>query len=144
MTALFESLLFPLQPVRHAAVAIAILAAAFTGMSPAIAGTYEPFNQAAFSEKVAKGSPVVIHTHESWCVTCVMQERVLKELLTQPEYLGITVYQVNMTHDRDLLLAVGLSQRSTLVAFRNGTEAGRLNGEVRERKISTLLDTIMW
>ena len=55
--ALFESLLFPLQPVRHAAVAIAILAAAFTGMPPAIAGTYEPFNQAAFTPMNPGASP---------------------------------------------------------------------------------------
>ena len=144
MIVLFKNVRFAFRLFRHAVVAFALLAAAYNGVPHAVAGTYEPFNQTAFSEKVAKGSPVIIHTHEDWCVTCVMQERALKDLLQQPEYLGITIYQVNMSQDRDAALSFGLSQRSTLVAFRNGTETGRLFAETRERKVRELLNTIMW
>ena len=144
MMVLFKNVSFALRPVRHALIALALLAIAYNGVPHAVAGTYEPFNQTAFSEKVAKGSPVIIHTHEDWCVTCVMQERILKDLLQQPKYLGITIYQVSMSQNRDAALSFGLSQRSTLVAFRDGAETGRLFAETRERKVRELLDTVMW
>lgn len=133
-----ERLLSPFKTAIIAFFAVMVMAL------PVHAGSYQPYSEAGFQKKIASGAPVMVHTHESWCVTCRLQERTLKTLLTEPEYQGITVYMMSVNSDPKLAAKLGVTRRSTIVAYRNGQEQGRLQNVNRENDIRPFLDRIRW
>ncbi|MGO8756120.1 MAG: thioredoxin family protein [Gallionellaceae bacterium] len=114
---LFAALLFPLlsQPVE------------------------EPFTQAKLDALNQSGQPVVVAIHADWCSTCRTQERVLQELLQQPEFKRIKLLRMDFDQQKESVRSFGVQYQSTLIAFKHGREVGRMTAEMSQNRIAELL-----
>jgi len=64
---------------------------------------------------------------------------VLQELLPQPEFKRIKLLRMDFDQQRDLVHSFGVQYQSTLIAFKNGREAGRMTAEMSPVLIAELL-----
>jgi thioredoxin-like negative regulator of GroEL len=99
----------------------------------------EPFTQARLDALNQAGQPVLVVIHADWCSTCKTQERVLQELLPQPEFKRVKMLRVDFDQQRDVVQSFGVQYQSTLIAFKNGREVGRMTAEMSPVKIAELL-----
>ena len=111
----------------------------FVFLFPLIARAEEAFTQAKFDALNKKGKPVLVDIYADWCSTCKKQERVLQELLPQPEFKGFTVLRVNFDTQSAVVKAFDAHFQSTLIVYKNGKEAGRVTGETDSNRIAALL-----
>jgi thioredoxin 1 len=51
----------------------------------------------------------------------------------------LTLYIANYDHEKDLKKSLGVSQQSTLMAFKQGYEVARSTGETNEASLAALL-----
>ena len=100
---------------------------------------WEPFTQAKLDALNQSGQPVLVAIHADWCSTCRTQERVLQELLPQPEFKRIKVLRMDFDQQRDLVHSFGVQYQSTLIAFKDGREVGRMTTEMSPVRIAELL-----
>lgn len=99
----------------------------------------EPFTQAKLDALNQAGQPVLVAIHADWCSTCKTQERVLQELLPQPEFKRIKLLRMDFDQQREWVRAFGVEYQSTLIAFKNGHEVGRSTAEQSPVRIAELL-----
>jgi len=99
----------------------------------------EPFSQARLDALNRSGQPVLVAIHASWCSTCLTQERVLSELLPQPEFKRIKLLRMDFDQQKDSVRAFGVQYQSTLIAFKDGHEVGRTTAEMSPVQIADLL-----
>lgn len=99
----------------------------------------EPFTQTKLDALNQSGQPVLVAIHADWCLTCKTQERVLQELLPQPEFKRVKLLRVDFDQQRELVHAFGVEYQSTLIAFKNGREVGRSTAEQSPVRIAELL-----
>lgn len=126
-----------IKALSLSAIALFLLAAL---LYPLLSQTMaEPFSQARLDELNRSGQPVLVAIHADWCSTCKTQERVLQELLPQPEFKHIKLLRMNFDQQRESVRAFGVQYQSTLIAFKNGREAGRSTAEQSREKIAELL-----
>ncbi|MEQ8701242.1 MAG: thioredoxin domain-containing protein [Bauldia litoralis] len=97
------------------------------------------FDRAAFDSALAAGGPVLIDISASWCSTCKAQGAAVAKLVKQPEYAGYTIFVVDYDTQKDIMREFGARQRSTLIVFSGGAEAGRIVGDTRMDSIEALL-----
>jgi len=100
---------------------------------------WEPFTQARLDALNQSGQPVLVAVHADWCSTCRTQERVLQELLPQPEFKRIKVLRMDFDQQRELVHSFGVQYQSTLMVFKDGREAGRMTTEMSPVRIAELL-----
>lgn len=100
---------------------------------------WEPFTQAKLDALNQSGQPVLVAIHADWCSTCRTQERVLQELLPQPEFKRIKMLRMDFDQQRELVHSLGVEYQSTLIAFKYGREVGRTTSEVSQVRIAKLL-----
>jgi thioredoxin len=99
----------------------------------------EPFTQAKLDALNQSGQPVLVAIHADWCSTCKTQERILQELLPQPEFNRVKVLRVDFDQQRDVVRSFGVQYQSTLIAFKNGHEVGRSTADMSPVRIAELL-----
>lgn len=129
----------------------ALLAAAATTSAliapaiPAIAAApyARPFDQAAFDAALAAGGPVLVEISAPWCPTCRAQRAILTELLAQPDFAAVTVFEVDFDSRKDVVRALGARSQSTLIAYVGGEEALRTVGDASREGIAAMLDKIV-
>ena len=125
--------------------ALGLTAAAFATLlvpalaRPALAAGRVPFDRAAFAAALKTGKPVLIDISASWCPTCQRQKQILGQLTGQPEFAGYTIFEVDYDTEKDVMRSFGAQQRSTLIAFKDGKEVGRVVGDTRVAAIEALL-----
>lgn len=107
------------------------------------AGYAEPFDQAAFEAALAAGGPVLVEISAPWCPTCRAQQAILTELLAQPEFAAVRVFEVDFDSRKDVVRAFGARSQSTLIAFAGGQEALRTVGDASREGIAAMLDMIV-
>jgi thioredoxin 1 len=100
---------------------------------------WEPFTQAKLDTLNQSGQPVLVAIHADWCSTCKTQERILQELLPQPEFKRIKMLRVDFDQQKDVVRAFGVQYQSTLIAFKNGREVGRSTADMSPVRIAELL-----
>lgn len=100
---------------------------------------WEPFTQAKLDALNQSGQPVLVAIHADWCSTCRTQERVLQELLPQPEFKRIKLLRMDFDQQRESVRSFGVQYQSTLIAFKNGREVGRMTAEMSPVRIAELL-----
>jgi thiol-disulfide isomerase/thioredoxin len=98
-----------------------------------------PFDQAQFDAMRAAGKPVAVVFHADWCPTCRAQAPVLKQLTQQPELRTLTLFVANFDTEKALKRALGVTQQSTVVVFKDGKEVGRSTGDTQAPPLSALL-----
>lgn len=99
----------------------------------------EPFTQARLDELNRSGQPVLVTIHADWCSTCKTQERVLQELLPQPEFKRIKLLRMDFDQQQESVRSFNVQYQSTLIAFKNGREAGRSTADQSPVRIAELL-----
>ncbi|MFZ2541873.1 MAG: thioredoxin family protein [Gallionella sp.] len=100
---------------------------------------WEPFTHARLDALNQSGQPVLVVIHADWCSTCRTQERVLQELLPQPEFKRIKLLRMDFDQQRELAHAFGVQYQSTLIVFKKGREVSRMTAEMSSVRIAELL-----
>lgn len=100
---------------------------------------WEPFTPAKLDALNQSGQPVLVAIHADWCSTCKTQERILQELLPQPEFKRVTVLRMDFDQQRELVTAMGVQYQSTLIAYKNEHEVGRSTADMSTVRIADLL-----
>jgi thioredoxin 1 len=106
-----------------ALVLLALLALPWPAATQAAALT--PYTLQAFTDAQNAGQPIVVFVHAAWCITCRRQQPVLETLTKEPAFAGVLVLVVNYDKDKDTLRALGVTDRSTLIAYNGKTERTR-------------------
>lgn len=117
-------------------IVVALVAAMFYLLPRPLA---EPFTQARLDELNRAGQPVLVAIHADWCSTCKTQEKILQELLPQPEFSRIKMLRVDFDRQKDAVRSFGVQYQSTLIVFRNGHEVGRSTADQSPVRIAQLL-----
>jgi thioredoxin 1 len=99
----------------------------------------EPFTQTRLDALNRSGQPVLVAIHADWCSTCKTQERVLQELLPQPEFKRITLLRMDFDQQKEAVRSFGVEYQSTLIVFKDGREVGRSTAEQSPVRIAELL-----
>ena len=107
----------------------------------AMAADFVPYTAEQFSALNGKPGEVVVDVHATWCSTCAAQQAALKTLLDTDKYKKVTVLVVDFDAQKDVMSKFGVSQRSTLIVFRQGKEKIRATGVTSPGQIAPLLDT---
>jgi thioredoxin 1 len=98
-----------------------------------------PFNQAQFDAARAAHKPVAVVFHADWCPTCRAQAPVLKQLTETPEFKPVTLFVANFDTEKSLKKALGVTQQSTVVVFKDGKEVARSTGDTQQDMLAALL-----
>jgi thioredoxin 1 len=118
------------------AIALVLFAAIFFLLPKPLA---EPFTQARLDALNRSGQPVLVAIHADWCSTCKTQERVLQELLPQPEFKRITMLRMDFDRQKEAVRSFGVQYQSTLIVFKEGREVGRSTADQSPVRIAELL-----
>ena len=80
--------------------------------------------------------------HAGWCITCRRQQPVLEELTKDPAFAGVSVFVVDYG-DKATLKELSVSDRSTLVAYKGGSERKRLSFVTDAKEIRALFESAL-
>lgn len=98
-----------------------------------------PYKQAEFENLLQQNKPVVLHIHADWCPVCRAQQKVLDELMQQPEFKQLPVLRADFDKEKTLLRKYKVRNQSTFIIFKNGKEIERSTGETDGKAIAELL-----
>ena len=126
------------------AAAVAVLAiGSLLVVAPASALTATNYTPASLAAAQASGKPFLIDFFATWCTTCKAQERAIEGLIEEnPAYGDIPIIRVDWDENErgELVRAMGIPRRSTLVVMAGETELGRLVAATGRDQIAALLD----
>jgi thiol-disulfide isomerase/thioredoxin len=98
-----------------------------------------PFDQKTFDALRNSGKPYVVHVYATWCGTCKVQAGIVTPLLAEPEFASLTLLKADFDKEKALIQALGVSDRSTFVAFKGAKEVGRSVADMNKESIAGLL-----
>lgn len=82
--------------------------------------------------KLIKENPrVLIHVHASWCPSCKVQKKILKQI----DKKNFSLVEVDFDKDKKFLKENKVFQQSMLIAFEKGKEKARVFGITKKEKI---------
>lgn len=97
---------------------------------------YEP---RAFQSAIDAGKPVLVHVTAPWCGECRAQKPIVAALSEQPEFSSLTIFDVDFDSQKDALRLLNVQKQSTIVIYKDKTEAGRAVGITRRDAIESLM-----
>ena len=101
--------------------------------------TATPFTQEAFAASQKDGKPILVEITAPWCPVCAKQKPILGELLNEPKFQHVAVYNIDFDSQKDAVRAMGATRQSTLIVFRGATELGRSTGDSNPESIKALV-----
>jgi thioredoxin 1 len=122
-----------------------IVLTAATALIPAFAQAAPlDYSPELLAERLAAGETVFLDFKASWCSTCAAQERVITALKAEnPAYeAGVTFINVDWDtwSGSDIVTAMNIPRRSTLVVLRGDQELGRIVAGTAVADIQALMD----
>lgn len=124
-------------------VAFAALMSALAWTATAHGADAIKFDAAAFVEAQKAGKSILIDVHAPWCTTCKAQKVVLAELTAKPEFKDLMVFDIDFDTQKDEWKALGVQNRSTLIAFKGEKETGRSVSDTKKDSIEALLKSAL-
>ncbi len=124
------------KSLSAAALAICLTVAA---APVAQAASEAPFRQQAFAAAQHEGKLILVDISATWCPTCAKQRPILSQLMADPAFKDLVVYQVDFDSQKDVVRALGAQMQSTLVVFHGAVEKGRSTGDTNAQSIKALL-----
>lgn len=121
------------------------LAALALSLLPTLASAGErvPFDTKAFEAAKAGGKSILVDVYAAWCSTCQAQHKHLTELTAKPEYKDMVVFEVDFDNQKDEQKALGVQNRSTLIAFKGSKETGRSVSDTSKDSIEALMKSAL-
>lgn len=98
------------------------------------------FTPAAWEAANKAGKPILVDVGAPWCPVCKAQKPILSGLYADPKYKDLLVFEVDFDSQKAALRKIGARSQSTLIAFKDGKEAGRSVGDTDKTKIRALID----
>jgi thioredoxin 1 len=108
--------------------------------APSQGATEAPFTKQAFAAAQTEGKPILVDISASWCPVCAKQRPILSQLMKDPAFRDLVVYQVDFDTQKDVVRDMGAQMQSTLVAFHGKAERGRSTGDTDPSAIRALLE----
>jgi len=128
----------------YSMIAAATMAVAMVAMaSPAQAATVAKFDQAAFTQAVKQGKPVLVDVKAWWCPVCASQNRTIKAAIADPKFNSLTIFELNYDSQPDAWKALGVHKQATLIGYRGGRETGRIAFQTDKAQINALLNDLV-
>lgn len=84
---------------------------------------------------ISSNKKVLVHVHASWCPSCKVQKKVLKNV-KKPRY---KLLEVDFDKDKKFLKKNKVFQQSMLISFVNGKEVERKYGITKKEKIMSFI-----
>ena len=128
---------------RRDILGLALVGGVGLAAAPVLALEGTDYNPAALDALNGAGKPFLIDFYATWCGTCRAQERVIEGLRGEnAAYEAIPILRVNWDQhgNGELVRALGIPRRSTLVIMKDGMELGRLVAQTGKSQIAALLD----
>lgn len=119
-------------------IATTAVAAGLTG-APAMAGTRQPFTEAAFDAAQAAGKPIIVDVTAPWCPVCKAQHPHVEAALQSPELKDAVLMEVDFDTQKDALQKFSVRMQSTLIIFKGTAEQGRATGITDPAEIRALM-----
>src|SRR6476660_3333599 len=118
-----------------------LLAIAALPMAAASADAAERrrYESASFRTAVESGHAILVHVTAPWCAECKLQKPIVEAITAQPEYVGLTIFDVDFDTQKDALRALNVQTQSTLVVYRDKAETARAVGITQRGAIEALL-----
>lgn len=93
------------------------------------AGAFEivPYSAQALEHARRTDSPIALHFHSKWCITCRQQTKVFEQLRGEPQ-LELTLLVVNFDTNDDLVREFRVASSGVVIVLRGGVERARLIG----------------
>ncbi|MGE0797786.1 MAG: thioredoxin family protein [Lautropia sp.] len=136
----------PTRPLRRlassivtAALAASAIAASTIVVLPAQAAQVVPYSAEAAQRATAQSRPLIYHVITTWCTICAAQTAVMKTLLGEPEFADYTVLRIDLEKQPQAAAALGVTERSTLIAADGAKERARATGIIEPAQIRALL-----
>jgi thiol-disulfide isomerase/thioredoxin len=107
-------------------VVVLILASMAVTVAAAPSAPLVEYSKTAFTAAQAENRPIVVFVHASWCVTCRRQQPIVQQLAADGAFKdkSLVVFVVDYA-DKATLKELGVTDRSTLVAFHGRAERSR-------------------
>lgn len=109
------------------------------GTLGALAGDRKIFDEKTFAEAQAHGKSILVDISAPWCPTCNAQKPIIEKLSAEPQYQGLTIFEVDFDTRKDVLRKFGAQTQSTLIVFKGDKETGRSVGSTDADAIDALL-----
>ena len=120
-----------------AALGAVLLAAALA--APAAAGPLENYTEPALAAAQGAGKVVLIHFTALGCNVCETQTQALDRLLAERPFDSITGFQADFDVSGELVRALRVTGRSTLILLRGKTELAREAGLASDADLKAFL-----
>ena len=129
---------------RRSVLVSALLATtAGAALTPALAITPQPFDDAAFAQAQKAGKPIFVAIHATWCPICKAQKPILSELMADPKFKELAYFTIDFDSQKDLVRRFGAQKQSTLISFKGEKEEGRSVGDSNRDTIAALLNKVL-
>ena len=140
MTGLWKSLM--------AGLVLSVLAA--LASHPAKAGDFIPYTKERLQALQADpAKPILVFVNANWCPICAKERPIVARLIGanaggkkydgDPDLVGMDCVYIDFDVQRDAWRSFGVTEQSTLIVFRGGTEVGRAVGMTNADDIKALL-----
>lgn len=123
--------------------ALLALATVFVLAAPASAAEFLDYTPQALASAQREGAPVLVVVAADWCPTCRAQEARIRDIATDHAFDQMVVIRIDYDQQRDAWRALGVRERSTLIAYHGVRETARLIGETDGRQIDALMRTAL-
>ena len=125
-----------LKFAARAGIVLALGAAMAIG---ATAAERKTFDEKSFAAAQAQGKSILVDISAPWCPTCRAQKPIIEKLSADPQYNGLTIFEVDFDTRKDVLRKFDARVQSTLIVFKGDKETGRSVGATGESDIAALM-----
>jgi thioredoxin 1 len=104
-----------------------------------VSGQIVEVTEATFTSEVLESEkPVIVDFWAPWCGPCKMVSPILEEINAERE--DLVVKKVNIDDNMETAANYGILAIPTMVLFRNGAEAARIQGAMPRKRIEAQLE----
>jgi thioredoxin 1 len=104
-----------------------------------MAGTIIEVNDATFQAEVIESeTPVLVDFWAPWCGPCRLVAPILEEINGERE--DLRVVKLNVDDNQQTAAAYGIMAIPTMLLFRNGAEAHRIQGAMPKKRLEAELE----
>ncbi len=107
-----------------------------------MAGTLQDVNDTNFqAEVIESDQPVLVDFWAPWCGPCRVVAPVLEEIAAERD--DLRVVKLNIDDNQQTAAAYGIMAIPTMLVFRDGQEAARIQGAMPKKRLEAQLEPVL-